>query len=175
MQRWTGNPVEPIWRSGKRSVGVAISAKACYTLRHCWQRQLVCWRAEAEAQSWTEMTQDQFDKLVGEALDGLPPELAKYMDNIAVTTAEWPSREELRQTGHRSPYALLGLYQGVPLTQRGRGYNLTPPDRIVLYQRPIEAVARTAEEIRALVQSTVIHEVAHHFGISDARLRELGC
>ena len=120
------------------------------------------------------MNLEQFDELVAEALDGLPPDIGRFMDNIAITTAEWPTRDELRRTGHRSPYALLGLYQGVPLTERTHGYNLTPPDRIVLYQRPIEALARTAAEMRALVQSTVIHEVAHHFGISDARLKELG-
>ncbi len=120
------------------------------------------------------MNAREFEVLVGEAMDSLPEEFRQRLDNIAITVADWPTRDELARTGQRSPYGLLGLYQGVPLTQRGRGYNLIPPDRIVLYRRPILASADSPEAIRTLVQRVVIHEIAHHFGISDARLRELG-
>ena len=107
-------------------------------------------------------------------MDGVPEEIARHMDNIAITVADWPSQAELASTGYRSPYMLLGLYLGVPLTQRGRGYNLLPPDRIVLYRRPLEAAAHSPAAMRELVRSTVVHEIGHHFGISDERLRELG-
>lgn len=120
------------------------------------------------------MRREDFEQLVAEALDALPEEIQRYMDNVAVTIAEWPSRADLARTGHRSPYELLGLYQGVPLTRRGVGYNLVPPDRIVLYRGPIEAIAHTPAAVREQVQRTVVHEIAHHFGISDERLRELG-
>ncbi len=116
----------------------------------------------------------QFEELVAEALDELPEEIAKHMDNIAITVADWPSHAELESTGRRSPYDLLGLYQGVPLTQRGQSYNLLPPDRIVLFRRPLEAAARSPAAMRELVRNTVVHEIAHHFGISDERIKEIG-
>lgn len=120
------------------------------------------------------MREEAFEALVAEALEALPEEIRRHIDNVAITVADWPSPADLASTGHRSPYALLGLYQGIPLTRRGRGYNLVPPDRIVLFRGPIEHLASSPAAIRELVQRTVVHEIAHHFGIDDARLRELG-
>lgn len=117
----------------------------------------------------------EFERLVAEALDQLPPFFQERMNNVEVLVQEWPSRHDLREAGLASRHHLLGLYHGIPLTARTQGYNLVPPDTITLYQRPIELVAGDdPEEIRAQVQHTVIHELAHHFGISDERLRELG-
>ena len=117
----------------------------------------------------------EFERLVAEALDQLPPYFQERMNNVEVLVQDWPSRHDLREAGLTSRHHLLGLYNGIPLTVRTQGYNLVPPDTITLYQRPIELVAgEDPEEIRAQVRHTVIHELAHHFGISDERLRELG-
>lgn len=117
----------------------------------------------------------QFEALVEEALQGLPPFLARRMNNVDILLAKWPSRAELREAGVPPGHTLLGLYQGVPLTERTSAYHLVPPDTITLYQGPIEAEADgDPEEIREQVRRTVVHEIAHHFGISDERLHELG-
>jgi predicted Zn-dependent protease with MMP-like domain len=107
---------------------------------------------------------DRFEELVAEALDGIPPELGRLMDNVAVFV-----QEGTRHSG------LLGLYQGIPLTKRDRGYEgMVMPDRITIFRLPILARCRTEEEVVRQVRITVVHEVGHHFGIGDARLHELG-
>ena len=112
------------------------------------------------------MTSEQhFERLVSEALDELPGWVLERMDNVDVTVEDDPP--------HGQPN-LLGLYHGIPLTKRGAGYTSVMPDRITLYHRPIEARARTDAELKRMVAHTVAHEVAHHFGISDDRLREIG-
>ena len=121
-----------------------------------------------------QITREQFEELVAQALDGLPMEIGQYLDNIVVTIAEWPSPNELANTGHRSPYELLGLYQGIPLPHRGQGYNMALPDRVVIYRRPIQAIAHSPSAIRRRVERTVVHEIGHHFGIDDERLAEMG-
>ncbi|RYP85202.1 metallopeptidase family protein [Nocardioides guangzhouensis] len=110
-----------------------------------------------------EVDGEQFEAMVTEALDGLPPELGKLMSNVAVTVEHGPG-----------PRGLLGLYQGIPLTRRTTSYGGVLPDRITIYRRAICAVSRSDEEVVEQVRRTVVHEVGHHFGISDARLRELG-
>lgn len=107
---------------------------------------------------------DQFEVLVSEALDTIPAGLADLMDNVAVFVEEQkPGRP-----------GLLGLYHGVPLTKRGTGYSGFLPDHITIYRKPILRQCSTEEEVVTQVGITVIHEVAHHFGISDERLHELG-
>jgi predicted Zn-dependent protease with MMP-like domain len=120
------------------------------------------------------MTREEFEALVAEALANLPSEILERMDNVAVTVDYWPSRAQLTRAGVESPHTLFGLYEGVPLTKRGAHYGMVPPDRITLFQGPLEAAGRTLAAIREQVRRTVIHEVGHHFGISDQRLRELG-
>ncbi len=97
------------------------------------------------------------------ALDDLPDDLGRLMRNVAVTVEHGAG-----------PPGLLGLYQGVPLTSRTTNYAGVLPDRITIYRRAICAVCRTEEEVADQVRRTIIHEVAHHFGIDDDRLRELG-
>ena len=104
-----------------------------------------------------------FEEMVTSALDGLPEELGRLMDNVAVTVEHRPG-----------PPGLLGLYEGVPLTSRTTGYAGVLPDRITIYRLAICADRQTEQEVADQVRRTVIHEVAHHFGIDDARLRELG-
>ncbi len=120
------------------------------------------------------MELEKFLDLVERALRSLPEELQEKMDNIEILVAENPSPGQLRRVRVSRQSTLLGLYEGVPRTNRGLGYNLTLPDKITIFQKPIEAQCRSEAEIVSTVERVVIHEIAHHFGISDARLRELG-
>jgi predicted Zn-dependent protease with MMP-like domain len=119
------------------------------------------------------MREEGFERLVAEALEELPEEFQKRLDNVDVVVAAHPTREQMKRAGIGPHQTLFGLYEGVPLTKRDRGYHLVLPDKITIFQRPMEAVCRTNEEIRDLVRKTVMHEIAHHFGIGDERLREL--
>ena len=110
-----------------------------------------------------EVAPERFEEIVAAALDGLPAELGRLMSNVAVTVQHEPG-----------PSGLLGLYQGIPLTSRTTGYAGVLPDRITIYRQAICAVCAIEGEVVAEVRRTVIHEVGHHFGITDARLRELG-
>jgi predicted Zn-dependent protease with MMP-like domain len=105
----------------------------------------------------------RFEEMVAEALDGLPEPLGQLMSNVAVTVEHGPG-----------PPGLLGLYEGIPLTSRTTGYAGVLPDRITIYRLAICAACQTESEVAGQVRRTVIHEVAHHFGIDDGRLRELG-
>lgn len=116
----------------------------------------------------------EFEQLVAQALDDLPPQFQQAMDNVEVLIEVWPSIQDLRTAGLSNGQTLLGLYHGIPLTDRTGGYVLVPPDTITIYQGPIEQVYRTPQAIRDGVKHTVIHELAHHFGIDDDRLRALG-
>lgn len=121
------------------------------------------------------MSHAEFERLVVEALDSLPPFFQHKMENIEVLLRRWPTPEDRREAGLPRGHTLLGLYTGIPLTERTSGYNLVTPDVITLFQGPIErAAGGDPREIREQVRHTVIHEIAHHFGISDDRLRELG-
>ena len=121
------------------------------------------------------MRLEDFAVLVEEALESLPEEFLERIENVQVDIEEWPTREDLEAAGlsRRDKYALLGLYHGVPLTDRG-AYYMAFPDRITIYQKPIEAQCSTPQEVRALVRRVVLHELAHHFGIDDDRLHEIG-
>lgn len=105
-----------------------------------------------------------FDRLVSEALDELPPELAKAMDNVVVLVAERNPEEP----------SLLGLYEGIALTDRGHDYSGELPDAISIYRDAILDICHTREDVVEEVRITVLHEIAHHFGIGDDRLHELG-
>jgi predicted Zn-dependent protease with MMP-like domain len=109
-------------------------------------------------------SRQRFDELVGEALDGLPEWVQERLDNVEVLVEERPPRGE----GN-----LLGVYHGIPLTERDGSYFGVLPDTITLYRRNIDRAARDERELREIVAHTVIHEIAHFFGISDDRLREM--
>jgi predicted Zn-dependent protease with MMP-like domain len=107
----------------------------------------------------------RFEELVGEALDSLPDWVIERMDNVEVIVEDRPPRDEPD---------LLGRYHGIPLTSKGEFYSgAVLPDTITLYKRTIERVSRDEDHLREVVVHTVEHEVAHHFGISDDRLREI--
>jgi len=109
------------------------------------------------------VSSERFEELVADALDEIPEELGRMMDNV------WVTVEDVSEDG-----GLLGLYTGVPLTERELYGGMAMPDRITLYRIPICAMCRTEQEVVDVVRDTVIHEVAHHFGIDDDRLDELG-
>ena len=110
------------------------------------------------------ISNERFEELAQEALDSLPAELSTQIENLAIIVEdEAPGR------------ALFGLYEGIPLTRRSPiSYNAVMPDRITLYQTTICRECNSEDEVKAQIRKTVIHEVAHHFGISDPRLEELG-
>jgi predicted Zn-dependent protease with MMP-like domain len=110
-----------------------------------------------------ELSREAFDGLVAEALDEIPEELAGHMDNVVIVVEDEPPEP-----------GLLGLYHGVPLTERGDWYAGVLPDHISIYAGPICRICDTMDDVIEEVKITVVHEIAHHFGISDARLEELG-
>ncbi len=121
------------------------------------------------------MNQERFERLVRRALSDLPADFQAYLDdnNVDLLVEEWPSREQLLGTGLEEDQMLLGLYEGVPLTER-EDYNMVLPDRIYIFKGPLEKLTNSEEELIEEIRETVRHEVAHHFGIDDPRLEELG-
>jgi predicted Zn-dependent protease with MMP-like domain len=111
------------------------------------------------------MSKDRFEELVSEALDEIPPELAAVMDNVVVLVEDEPPADD--------PH-LLGLYEGTPLTERDWAYGGQLPDRITIFRGPTLRMCTTEDEVVDEVHITVVHEVAHHFGIDDDRLHALG-
>lgn len=109
------------------------------------------------------LSRQEFEELVVDALDGLPEELGRLMENVAVVV-----EDEAPEPG------LLGFYHGVPLTERGDWYAGFLPDRISIYRDEICRICASPEEVAEEVRITIVHEVAHHFGIDDERLHELG-
>ena len=119
------------------------------------------------------MDREKFQWLVARAVDSLPEEFRTRLANIDVVVADWPTQGQLAEAGLKRGQTLLGLYEGVPLTKRGSHYGLVPPDKITIFQKPIEAEYSHDAEIMAEIQRVVRHEIAHHFGIGDARLNQL--
>ena len=119
------------------------------------------------------MDRERFEWLVFKAVDELPDEFRERMDNIDIVVQDEPTSRQLAEAGLRRSETLLGLYEGVPLTRRSRSYSMVPPDKITIFQKPIETRCRGDTEIQREVQRVVKHEIAHHFGIGDARLNQL--
>lgn len=111
------------------------------------------------------MSREEFEGAVADALDGIPPELARLMDNVVILVEDDAPADDPD---------LLGLYEGTPLTERGEWWAGSLPDRITVFRRPTLEICATREEVVEEVRVTVVHEIAHHFGIDDARLHELG-
>jgi len=121
-----------------------------------------------------EVERAEFEDLVRAALEELPTEIRSHLENVAVFIGEWPDQSEVLRAGLEPGRQMLGLYEGVPLTKRGLHYTLVTPDRITLYRGPLLSISGSLAELREQVARTVVHEVAHHFGISEHRIRELG-
>ncbi|MFT4010914.1 MAG: metallopeptidase family protein [Nocardioidaceae bacterium] len=112
-----------------------------------------------------EMSRERFEELVSDALDTIPPELTAMIDNVVVLVQDEPPAEDPD---------LLGVYDGIALPERDSGYAMVLPDRITIFRNPTLAMCETETDVVREVGITVIHEVAHHFGIDDERLHELG-
>lgn len=111
-----------------------------------------------------------FEQLVERALEGMPPEFLDLLDNVAIVVEDWPERETALTYGSETLY---GLYEGVPLTERGTRYSGSLPDKITIFQGPLERDF-PPEQLEEQVRVTVVHEIAHHFGFDDDQLDHLG-
>jgi predicted Zn-dependent protease with MMP-like domain len=119
------------------------------------------------------LTQKEFEEAVVAALKRLPKFIKAKMENVDVVVEPKASPGVLNEMGLRSPFELLGLYQGVPYDRRGFYYGNVLPDKITLFQIPIESICRTKEEVNEKVREVIIHEVGHYFGLDEEKLREL--
>ncbi len=120
------------------------------------------------------LSHEAFADAVSEALDSLPDDFRPYMEDLVVDIEDSPDAQTLADLNMKDRRSLLGLYRGVPLTNRSVGQMLRIPERIVLYQRNIERICRTRDEVVNQIRRTVLHEVGHHFGMGEAQLRRLG-
>jgi predicted Zn-dependent protease with MMP-like domain len=111
------------------------------------------------------LTDAEFDDLVADALDRIPPPLTTLMDNVVVLVEGEPPADEA---------GVLGLYVGTPLTERDSGYTFRPPDQVFVYRGPLLRMCRDVEELTDEIGITVVHEIAHHFGIDDEQLHAWG-
>lgn len=119
------------------------------------------------------MGTDEFEQLVVEALDNLPPEFARHLANVEIIVERRPTRQHRRSLGLKPWQAVYAFYEGVPLTESG-AYDAALPATITIFQEPLVEDFPSPSVLRDQVRRTLLHEVAHHFGISDERLRELG-
>jgi predicted Zn-dependent protease with MMP-like domain len=121
------------------------------------------------------MERERFEELVAQAVEALPQQFKDRLENVAVVVQSWPTGRQLHSVGMRRREELLGLYEGVPMTAFGRDHSMTPvlPDKISIFQKPIELAYRSEERILRGIEETVRHEIAHHFGISDKRIQDI--
>lgn len=121
------------------------------------------------------MDRDRFESLVARAVETLPEEFQEKLENIDVVVEDWPTSAQMSRAGVGKGMTLLGLYEGIPLTRRSSNYGLVPPDKVTIFQRIVEEKCGNAGEtaIKEEIQKVVRHEIAHHFGIGDARLKQI--
>jgi predicted Zn-dependent protease with MMP-like domain len=120
------------------------------------------------------MERQRFEELVRRTVESLPEEFLESMENVEVLVEDFPSAQQLRKARVAGRYMLLGLYEGVPRTRRSSQYGMVLPDKITIFQKPIEAISHSEEQTITEIERVVKHEIAHHFGIGDDRLREMG-
>jgi predicted Zn-dependent protease with MMP-like domain len=120
------------------------------------------------------LTYEEFEQLVVNALDSLPSSILSHLENVDVVIEDWPSPEDFEEYGLDDNDTMLGLYEGVPHIDRSSGYGLVLPDKITIFFGPVLKEARDTDgDVERVVRETVIHEIAHHFGITDERLLEI--
>lgn len=119
------------------------------------------------------MPRAEFLKLVDEALAGIPGEFRDAMQNIAVVVEDEPTLDQLDEVGIEPPDTLLGLYEGTPLTERGWAHGNTLPDKVTLFQAPIEDASDDRDDIVVAIGETLIHEIGHYFGLSEEEIEEI--
>jgi predicted Zn-dependent protease with MMP-like domain len=116
----------------------------------------------------------RFEELVDQAIESLPDEFRERMDNVDIVIADVPTQRQQNRTDRARGEIILGLYEGVPLTERTAGYTFVVPDKITIFQKNIESFYHDDKAIVKEIRRVVLHEIAHHFGIDDDRLDELG-
>ena len=119
------------------------------------------------------MERRKFEELALKAIRELPAEFQEKLENVDVTVEDWPGARQLSRLRLRHGAQLLGLYEGVPKTSRGQSYNLVLPDKITIFQKPIESMCSSEIEVEAEIGKVIRHEIAHHFGIGDTTLRRI--
>ncbi len=114
---------------------------------------------------------EEFEKIVEEGIKAIPERFLRKLDNVAIVVQDEPTPEQKKKLNLRPNWTLFGLYEGVPQIKRGVNYGAVLPDRITIFQKPIEAMAADEKGIIEMVKNTVWHEIAHHFGMDEARVR----
>lgn len=120
-----------------------------------------------------QLTDEQFDALITKAMDELPQEYIQGLDNVAIVQADEPTEEQKEKMNIREGAVLLGLYEGIPLTQRGNNYTFVLPDKITLFKHSILRVVRSEDELFEQIKRTLWHEIAHYYGLNHRRMDEL--
>ena len=120
-----------------------------------------------------ELSDQEFDRLISLAMDELPQEYIKGLDNVAIVYADWPDEHQAQKAGLREGNILLGLYEGIPLTQRGAGYTFVLPDKITIFKHSILMVVHDEQSLFKQIKRTLWHEIAHYYGLNHDRIHEL--
>jgi predicted Zn-dependent protease with MMP-like domain len=120
------------------------------------------------------LSREEFRRLVTRAVSSLPSQVIERLSNVEIVVEDRPTKAEAAMAGIDSTETLFGLYTGIPLTKRSSSYGMVLPDKITLYQRSIEEGCRTREEIQAQIRTTLLHEIGHHFGLSEDELEQAG-
>ena len=119
----------------------------------------------------TRISHREFQLAVLDAMESLPDHIKERLDNVDVVVDDWPSKEDMEYAGIEDPHQLFGIYHGLPLTERSH-YDMVLPDRIAIFRRPLEAACDTRAELASEIRITVLHEIAHHFGIDEVALKQ---
>jgi len=120
-----------------------------------------------------ELTDEEFDRLISKAMDELPQEYIRGLQNVAIVYADWPDEHQQKKAKLEPGNILLGLYEGIPLTQRGMNYNLVLPDKITLFKQSILRVISDEAQLFEQIKRTLWHEIAHYYGLNHDRIDEL--
>lgn len=118
------------------------------------------------------MNREKFEQIVAEGIEAIPEKFLQKLDNVAIVIEDNPTAEQKKKLKIGNGWTLFGLYEGVPQSRRGVHYS-SPPDKITIFQKPIEEEADSEEEIKEIVKNTVWHEIAHHFGMDEPKVRKL--
>ena len=118
------------------------------------------------------ISSDNFEKIVKEGIKAIPEKFLRKLDNVAIVIEDEPTPAQKKKLNIHSNWTLLGLYEGVPQVSRGANYSAVLPDKITIFQKPIEKEAQSEKDLKEIVKNTVWHEIAHHFGMSETRVRQ---
>jgi len=118
------------------------------------------------------LNRTEFEKIVVEGIEAIPEKFLLKLNNVVIVIEAEPTPVQKKKLNIRSDWTLFGLYEGIPQTHRGINYSAVLPDKITIFQKPIEAAARNEKDIKEIVKNTVWHEIAHHFGMGEDRVRQ---